>query len=377
MLERFGARIWIARIMATWGVISMAMALVQGPWSFIGLRFLLGVAEAGFFPGVILYLTYWFPSAYRADRRHLHDLDPDLVVPGLADLRGAARPERPGARRLAMAVHPGGPARRPDGRGRAVVPARRPRHATWLPPAERDWLDARLREESARNAARTGGTGSPSLGTMLRDRRLILFAAIYFGSTASSYGLTFWTPQIVKSYGLTNFETGLLNSIPYGVASVAMILWGRHSDQVGERRWHLAIPFLVLARRARRRHHPDRHPAAGRRADRGGGGRLHAQGAVLGPGHRGASAGRGRRQHRGDQRRGQSRRLPRPLPDRRDQGRHRQLHPGPDAADPVRPDLGRAVARAGPGGARQRPRREPRRPAEAARYSMAFGDCRS
>jgi len=248
MLERFGARLWIARIMATWGVISMAMALVQGPWSFIALRFLLGVAEAGFFPGVILYLTYWFPSAYRARIVGIFMISIPIswflgspISGALLSLNGWGL-----AGWQWLFILEGLPAVLMAGAVLWFLPDG-PRHAAWLPEAERDWLEGRLREESARNAARTGGVGSPSLGTMLRDRRLILFAAIYFGSTASSYGLTFWTPQIVKSYGLTNFETGLLNSVPYGVASVAMILWGRHSDKVGERRWHLAIPFLVLA----------------------------------------------------------------------------------------------------------------------------------
>jgi len=248
MLERFGARLWIARIMATWGVISMAMALVQGPWSFIALRFLLGVAEAGFFPGVILYLTYWFPSAYRARIVGIFMISIPIssflgspISGALLSLNGWGL-----AGWQWLFILEGLPAVLMAGAVLWFLPDG-PRHAAWLPEAERNWLKGRLREESARNAARTGGTGSPSLGTMLRDRRLILFAAIYFGSTASSYGLTFWTPQIVKSYGLTNFETGLLNSVPYGVASVAMILWGRHSDKVGERRWHLAIPFLVLA----------------------------------------------------------------------------------------------------------------------------------
>jgi len=248
MLERFGARLWIARIMATWGVISMAMALVQGPWSFIALRFLLGVAEAEFFPGVILYLTYWFPSAYRARIVGIFMISIPIssflgspISGALLSLNGWGL-----AGWQWLFILEGLPAVLMAGAVLWFLPDG-PRHAAWLPEAERDWLEGRLREESARNAARTGGVGSPSLGTMLRDRRLILFAAIYFGSTASSYGLTFWTPQIVKSYGLTNFETGLLNSVPYGVASVAMILWGRHSDKVGERRWHLAIPFLVLA----------------------------------------------------------------------------------------------------------------------------------
>ena len=246
-LERFGARLWIARIMATWGIISAAMALVQGPWSFIGLRFLLGLAEAGFFPGVILYLTYWFPSAYRARIIGIFmisiPISSFLGSPISGALLGLSGFGLRGWQWLFILE--GLPAVLMAGFVLWFLPDK-PTSAAWLPADERDWLARQLQAEGTRNAAR-GAAGKPSLGDMLRDRRLILFAAIYFGSTASSYGLTFWTPQIVKSYGLGNFETGLLNSIPYGFASVAMILWGRHSDQVRERRWHLAIPFLVLA----------------------------------------------------------------------------------------------------------------------------------
>ncbi|WP_457106953.1 MFS transporter [Methylobacterium sp. P5_C11] len=247
MLERYGARLWIARIMATWGLISAAMALVQGPWSFIGLRFLLGVAEAGFFPGVILYLTYWFPSAYRARIVGIFMISIPIssflgspISGALLGLNGWGLRgwqwlfilEGLPAVLMAFAVL----WLLPDG----------PRDAAWLPADERDWLKRQLQAEAARNTRR-GQSGSPSMWEVLRDRRLALFAAIYFGSTASSYGLSFWTPQIVKSFGLGNFETGLLNSIPYGFASVAMVLWGRHSDRTAERRWHLAVAFLVLA----------------------------------------------------------------------------------------------------------------------------------
>ncbi|ACB26217.1 ACS family tartrate transporter-like MFS transporter [Methylobacterium sp. PvP062] len=247
MLERFGARLWIARIMATWGLISAAMALVQGPWSFIGLRFLLGLAEAGFFPGVILYLTYWFPSAYRARIIGIFmisiPISSFLGSPisgallnvtglGLAGWQWLFILEGLPAVFLAVAVL----WFLPDG----------PRDAAWLPAAERDWLERQLRAEAARNTRR-GQPAKPPLWDILRDRRLALFAAIYFGSTASSYGLSFWTPQIVKSFGLGNVETGLLNSIPYGFASLAMVLWGRHSDRTAERRWHLALSFLILA----------------------------------------------------------------------------------------------------------------------------------
>jgi MFS transporter, ACS family, tartrate transporter len=243
-LERFGARIWITRIMATWGVMSCCMALVQGPLSFIGLRFLLGAAEAGFFPGVILYLTYWFPSEYRARIVGVFmiaiPISSFLGSPisgallnvsgfGLAGWQWLFILEGVPAILLAVAV--------------PFVLPNRPTEATWLPADERAWLEGRLAEEANRNALRR----QPSIWQILADPRVLLFAFIYFGSSASSYGLTIWTPQIIKAYGLTNIQTGLLNSIPYGIASIAMVLWGRHSDRVRERRWHLCLSFLLLA----------------------------------------------------------------------------------------------------------------------------------
>ena len=246
-LERFGARVWIARIMATWGIISAATALVQGPWSFVASRFLLGLAEAGFFPGVILYLTYWFPTEYRARIIGVFmisiPISSFLGSPVSGALLGLSAWGLKGWQWLFILE--GLPALLMAAAVLLLLPDK-PGDAAWLPAAERDWLVRRLRADAARNA-RVGGGKEPSLWATLRDRRLLLFTIIYFGSTASSYGLTFWTPQIVKGYGLTNFGTGLLNSVPYGFASVAMILWGRRSDRLGERRWHLAIPFLVLA----------------------------------------------------------------------------------------------------------------------------------
>ena len=243
-LERFGARLWIARIMATWGVLSIGMAWVQGPWSFIILRFLLGAAEAGFFPGVILYLTYWFPREYRARIVGVFMISIPIssflgspISGALLNVSGFGLHGwqwlfvLEGVPAILMA---------------AVVPLvlpNKPAAAGWLPADERAWLEQRLAAEAARNVLRV----KPSIWQILGDKRVLLFAFIYFGSTASSYGLTIWTPQIIKAYGLGNFETGLLNSIPYGIASVAMILWGRHSDQVRERRWHLALSFVLLA----------------------------------------------------------------------------------------------------------------------------------
>ncbi len=246
-LERFGARVWIARIMATWGLVSAATALVQGPWSFVALRFLLGLAEAGFFPGVILYLTYWFPSEYRARIIGVFmisiPISSFLGSPVSGALLGVSGWGLKGWQWLFILE--GLPALVMAAAVLWLLPDK-PGDAAWLPAAERDWLVRRLQADSARNG-RLGGGREPSLWATLREPRLLLFTIIYFGSTASSYGLTFWTPQIVKGYGLTNLGTGLLNSVPYGFASVAMILWGRRSDRLGERRWHLAIPFLILA----------------------------------------------------------------------------------------------------------------------------------
>ena len=300
-LERFGARIWIARIMATWGIISMLMIFVRGPWSFVAMRFLLGLAEAGFFPGVILYLTYWFPSRIPgADRGRVHDLDPDLVL--FWARRSPARSS--GSAAWACAAGNGCSSWKAcpqsswrlrfsafSRTGRAAPRGCRPTNAAGSSSA------SRLRPRA--NAARRRDE-KPTLLEMLRDRKLIIFTAIYFGSTASSYGLTFWTPQIVKSYGLTNFQTGLLNSIPYGIACVAMILWGRHSDRHRERRWHLAIPFLVLAAGLAGGHGAIGSRAAGVRPDGCGLRRLHDEGAVLGHGDGTAADQHGGGQHRRD-----------------------------------------------------------------------------
>ena len=243
-LERFGARIWIARIMATWGVLAIGMAFVGGATSFIVMRFLLGAAEAGFFPGVILYLTYWFPSTYRARIVGLFmisiPISSFLGSPISGALLGITGLGLKGWQWLFIVE--GIPALLLAVATPFILP-NKPRDAKWLPPEERAWLERTLAVEASRSKPRT----HPSLGQILSDRKVWLFAFIYFGSSASSYGLTIWTPQIIKDYGLTNWQTGLLNSIPYGLACVAMIVWGQHSDKTGERRWHLSLSFMLLA----------------------------------------------------------------------------------------------------------------------------------
>jgi MFS transporter, ACS family, tartrate transporter len=243
-LERFGASRWIARIMISWGIVSGAMAFTAGTNSFLALRFLLGAAEAGFFPGVILFLTYWFPAEHRA--RIVGIFMVAIPVAGFigSPLSGAI---------LGM-----------DGwlglRGwqwvfiLEAIPAvlmgvaslvwltDRPEHATWLSPEQRAWLAARLHAERAR----TSRVPHMSVWKVMREKHVLIMALVYSGAAGASSGLAIWQPQIIKSFGLTNFETGLVNAVPYGIAAVLMILWGRQSDRTGERVWHNAIPISAI-----------------------------------------------------------------------------------------------------------------------------------
>jgi ACS family tartrate transporter-like MFS transporter len=245
LLEKTGARIWIARIMISWGVVSACMALVTGTWSFMALRFLLGAMEAGFFPGIILYLTYWFPSEHRAKVVGIFMVaipissllgspvsGAILGMSGVMGLRGwqwlfilEALPSV----LLGLAV--------------LVWLPDRPASATWLPENERQWLARRLEAERKRSAT----VQKVPLWEVLTQRKVLLLALVYAGSVASSYGLTLWQPQILKSFGLTDFQTGLINAVPFAFGCAAMIWWGRRSDLKRERLWHTAIPLFVCA----------------------------------------------------------------------------------------------------------------------------------
>ena len=245
LLEKFGARRWIARIMITWGVLAGAMALVKGPQSLYLMRLLLGAAEAGFFPGVILYLTYWFPAEYRARIVGLFTVAIPvssflgspisaalLATDGWFGLRGwqwmfiiEAIP----AVLLGLAC--------------LVVLSDRPADAAWLGDEERRWLLARLQAEAGRRRP----VERLSLNQVLWNRHVLVLSVVLAGSTAVSSGLQLWQPQIIKAYGLTNMQTGLLNAIPFALASVVMIWWGRRSDETGERIWHAALPLILTA----------------------------------------------------------------------------------------------------------------------------------
>src|SRR6185312_13534795 len=243
-MERVGARRWIARIMLTWGVVAAAMALIQGPRSFYLLRVLLGAAEAGFFPGVMLYITYWFPSQYRARIVGWFTvaipLSAFLGSPLSAALLGAD-----GVLGLRgwqwMFILEGAPAVL-LGIVCLFVLKDRPGDAGWLAPAQRDWLTARLGEEAA--AARP--VPHRSLWKVLTDGRVLALSLVLAGTTANSSGIQLWAPLMLKSYGLSNMQVGLANAVPFAVASVAMILWGRRSDRLRERVWHTVLPLLLV-----------------------------------------------------------------------------------------------------------------------------------
>ena len=245
LLEKFGARRWIARIMITWGVLAGGMALVKGPQSLYLMRFLLGAAEAGFFPGVILYLTYWFPLEYRARIIGLFT----VAIPVSSFLGSpisAALLETDGWLGLRgwqwMFIIEAAPAIL-LGLACLVVLSDRPSDAQWLRGDERRWLLAKLQAETRRHHP----VGHLSLRQVLWNKHVLVLSVVLAGSTAVSSGLQLWQPQIIKSYGLTNMQTGLLNAIPFALASVIMIWWGSRSDRTGERIWHASLPLMLTA----------------------------------------------------------------------------------------------------------------------------------
>lgn len=245
ILERVGARVWIARIMLTWGIISGLMATVSGPVSFLVLRFLLGVAEAGFFPGIILYFTYWYPAAYRA--RVISALFVAVPVSNtVASLLSGAILGMDGILGLHgwqwMFVLEALPAVLLAGVVLKVM-TDRPAKANWLTAAERDWLEHTLQSERAR----IEGAGKLGLLHAFKDPRVLALCAIYFTSVTASYGITFFMPQIVKGLGLSNTMTGLVTAIPYTIGIIGLFAWGYSSDRRHERRWHLIAATLLAA----------------------------------------------------------------------------------------------------------------------------------
>jgi MFS family permease len=245
ILARVGARRWIARIMVTWGLISAAMAFVSGPNSFYALRFLLGIAEAGFFPGIVLYLTYWYPAKYRARVMSAFILGAPLSAVFGAPLCGLLL-ELDGMLGLKgwqwLFIAEGIPSAL-LGIVTLFYLTDRPSEAHWLPPQQRNWLEKTLAEERAAREA----VHSLTLGEALRSPRVIALGLVYFGLLAGLYGVQFWLPQIVKGFGLSNLQTSVVSALPFAFGTLAMLLWGRRSDRKQERIQHIALPLLVSA----------------------------------------------------------------------------------------------------------------------------------
>ena len=244
-MEKVGARLWIARIMVSWGLVGAATAFVIGPYSFYLSRLLLGAAEAGFFPGVILYLTYWFPKAYRARivavfmvAIPLSSFFGSPISAGLLELDGVG-----GLHGWQWLFIVEGLPATLLGIGALFLLPDKPADARWLTREEKDWVEGKLAAERA--VAKP--VGHMPLWKTLSNKYVWALGLIYCGSSATSNALSLWQPQILKSFGLTNFETGLLNMIPFGVASITMILWGRRADKSGERVWNTALPLALTS----------------------------------------------------------------------------------------------------------------------------------
>ena len=245
ILHKVGARIWIARVMVTWGIIAGGMAFVESSTSFYVMRFLLGVAEAGFFPGIILYLSYWFPARNRAGVIALF-MAAAPIATAIGSPISAALLEMHGIMGLAgwqwMFLIEAIP---------AVIlgvvvffyMTDRPEKAAWLKPDEREWLVKTMQAEDANK----GGQQHHSILRGLANPRVLALALIYFGTSAGLYTLGIWAPQIIKELGVSSMTVGLLNAIPPIISVVAMILWSRHSDKTNERTWHVALACLTAA----------------------------------------------------------------------------------------------------------------------------------
>jgi ACS family tartrate transporter-like MFS transporter len=242
ILERIGARLWVFCILATWGAISAATALVQGQTSFYVLRFLLGVAEAGFAPGMIYYLSIWFPRSYRARFTGAFYIAVPLAfivggplsgsilgmdgVMGLHGWQWLFLIEGAPAVLLAFAVL-------------RMLPDS-PAEAAFLSADEKAFIAARLVAETSPNEQR-------DLWAALRDPRVIAMGLVYFGISSGAYGVQLWLPQIVQAMGYSNFATGFVSALPFVASIAGLILWGRSSDLKGERIWHVALPAILAA----------------------------------------------------------------------------------------------------------------------------------
>lgn len=248
LLKRFGARMWIARIMITWGIISACMIFVRGAWSFYSVRFLLGLAEAGFVPGVIYYLTLWYPSRLRATRTAWFLAA--IPVSGVLGnpISGSIMDLLSGRMGLAgwqwLFLSEGLPSILVGFWVVAYLDSSI-QESKWLTDGEKSLLAQNLQKEDQEKTEVT-------LGDAFKNGKVWVLCAIYFTLMIGLYGITFWLPTIVKGSGKDSYlGVGLVSAIPYGVAIVGMILISHHSDKTGERRlyyvWNVTAGAIGLA----------------------------------------------------------------------------------------------------------------------------------
>jgi ACS family tartrate transporter-like MFS transporter len=246
-LNKYGARIWISRILVTWGLVAVATAFVQTAMQLYVLRFLLGVAEAGFFPGIIIYLTYWFRAKEQATTVALFTAAIPVSYLLGAPLSTWIMDHVSGFGMNGwrwMLLLEGGPAVL-AGILNYFIMTDRPEQAKWLTAEERDWLSEELRKDHAARA------NVEHLGVVaaITNPKVLFLSAIYFIYQVGNLGIGMWMPQIIKGLAgsLTNFEVGLVAMLPYAFATLAMVLWSRNSDRTGERQKHSAYPLLCGA----------------------------------------------------------------------------------------------------------------------------------
>ncbi len=248
ILLRVGARVWIARVVIVWGLVSIASAFVVGPYSFYTMRFLLGLAESGFFPGTLLYLSLWFPARHRAAAIAFFMAAAPLSTAIGSPISGALMElpkfwglmnwqwlyiiEALPAIFLGMLTF--------------KVLTDKPEEAHWLDEEERAWLVGTLEAERVESSRYSGSKVAKSEVTAaLFDPRVLGLALVYSGGSAGLYVLGFWSPLVLKQFGYSPLMIGWLNSAPSFLAVAAMILWARHSDITLERTWHVAIASIV------------------------------------------------------------------------------------------------------------------------------------
>ncbi len=241
IMQRVGARVWIARIMITWGLASTCMVFVKTAFSFYLLRLLLGIAEAGFFPGMILYLARWIPAAKRARAFGFFLTSTSLAGVFGGPISGALL-KMGGVQGLKgwqwLFLLEGLPAVL-LGLFTLFYLVDRPDQANWLSPAERHWLTQTIDKENQDKELGQGLT----LIQALTNRRVWRLCFLYFSIVISFYGIAFWLPQVMRSFSqLSNSTIALLSALPYLAASIGMVLIANHSDRTGERKWHVAGP---------------------------------------------------------------------------------------------------------------------------------------